>query len=50
MQPDEIKFRLKETVKIEKFEGSLKHDGQDRPFETLVFEDGELISKETTKE
>ena len=43
-----LPFKIKETVKVEKFEGSIKDTAQDHvPFETLVFEDGQLISKIT---
>jgi len=45
-----LPLKIKEKVMIQKFEGSLKDAAQDHvPFETLIFEDGDLISR-TTKE
>jgi len=44
MEPDAVKFKIKEHVKLEKFEGSLIPGSGQEPVEVLEIEDGEVIS------
>lgn len=44
MEPEAVKFKIKEHVKVEKFEGGLVKGTGQEPIEVIELEDGKIIS------